>query len=158
MQKNIRQATLFPPKIMEVEIIYRAGRLKNSSQIQCAEDCYKVLKSLYDPRTIDYKEYFYVLLLNRSNYIIGASRIGEGSTIGVAVNLKEILQLALKSNSSGVVISHNHPSQSIIPSDADNKLTKRVKDACALMEITLIDHLIITSGDNYYSYANEGRI
>lgn len=158
MQKKIHQGTLFPKEIMEVEIIYRGPRLKNSSQIQCAEDCYKVFKSLYDPRTIDFKEYFYVLLLNRSNYIIGHSLIGIGSTTGVAVNLKEILQLALKSNSCGVCLCHNHPSQSIIPSDADNKLTKRVKDACALMEITLIDHLIITSGDNYYSYANEGRI
>ena len=153
-----KQGTLFPPGIKEVEIIYKAPKLKDTSQVQSSRDCFKIFKAMSDPRKIDFKEFFYVALLNRSNYVIGVSLIGIGCTTGVTVSLKEILQLVIKTNASAVAICHNHPSGSLIPSEADNQITKRVKEACHLVDVTLIDHLIITSGTNYYSYNDEGQI
>ncbi len=141
----------------EVEIIYTGPQIKNSIKVQNSNDSFKVLMDYYDPRKIDYKEMFYVILLNRSNYCIGISRIAVGSTTGVIVNIKEIFQLALRMNASGIILSHNHPSGSILPSDADHAITKKVKQAASFLEMNLLDHIIVTR-DGYYSYADEGQL
>ena len=143
------------PLLNEVEIIYYGPKLPIPVRITNSNDCYSVLKEVFDARKIDYKEMFYVLLLNKANYCLGASQIGIGSTSGVQVNLKEIFQLALKVNASAIVISHNHPSRNTKPSEADIKLTTRVKAAAEIMEMILLDHIIITS-NGFFSFADEG--
>ncbi len=141
----------------EVEIIYNWPSIGAIRQINSAADSYKLLKELYDPKKINYKEMFYVLLLNRANFCIGISMIGVGGTAGVMVNIKEIFQLAIKTNASGIILSHNHPSGNKNPSEADKILTKKVKEACSYVECTLLDHLILTS-DGYLSFAEESLL
>ena len=143
------------PVLHEVEIIYQGPKLPLPVRITNSNECFNVLQELYDKRKIDYKEMFFVLLLNKANYCLGASKIGLGSTSGVQVNVKEIFQLALKMNASGIVLSHNHPSGNLSPSDADKRLTMNVKSACDCLEITLLDHIIITS-NGYYSFNDDG--
>ena len=141
--------------VHEVEIIYSNKSIFKDVFIKCADDIYKFLKQVYDLRKLDYKEFFYVVLLDRKNQVIGYSQIGVGNTFGVSVNIKEIFQLAIMSNASGLIISHNHPSGQLIPSEADKALTQNLKMGCKYFEIQLIDHIIITS-HSYFSFSNDG--
>ncbi len=134
----------------EVEIIYNSPKVKEPIKLQSSKDTYELLKDVYDFRKIDYKESFYVILLNRANNCIGISNIGVGSTCAVVVNVKEIYQLALKMNASSIILSHNHPSGNLKESEADRKLTTRVKSGCELL-----DHVIMTS-NGYFSFADNG--
>lgn len=139
----------------EVEIIYNSPKFKEPVKLQRSTDTYELLKEVYDFRTIDYKESFYVLLLNKANTCIGVSKIEVGSTSGVVVNVKEIYQLALRTNASYIIISHNHPGGNLKESEADRKITRTVKVGCELLDIELLDHVIMTS-DGYFSFSDEG--
>jgi DNA repair protein RadC len=143
--------------LQQIEIVYFGPNHPEPIKVDSSESAVKVLRDYYDMRKLDYKEIFYVLLLNRGNYCVGISKIGEGSTCSVTVNLREIFQLALKTNSTGVIISHNHPSGSPKPSEADNFLTRKVKEGLKLLDMTLLDHVILTSS-THYSYADEGML
>jgi DNA repair protein RadC len=84
-------------------------------------------------------------------------RIGSGNIHGVALDQRSILVTALNTNASGVIIAHNHPSGRATPSDADRTMTRHLRDALALLDIKLHDHLIITK-DACLSFANEGML
>ena len=68
---------------------------------------------------------------------------------------RQILAVALKGNVSGIILSHNHPSGNEQPSKADKDITQKMKQAAGYMEITILDHIIMTR-DSYYSFADEG--
>ena len=68
-----------------------------------------------------------------------------------------MFQIALKMNASSIIISHNHPSGQLTPSDADKTITTKIREAGKLLDIALLDHVIITS-EGYYSFADEGYI
>lgn len=106
---------------------------------------------------VQYIERFKVMLLNRANKVKGIITVGMGGTVACAVDAKIILQAALLSNSSGIIIAHNHPSGNLIPSEADKKITNTIKQACNFQDITLLDHLIITENGSY-SFADEGLL
>lgn len=100
-------------------------------------------------------EEFWVLFLNRANRIIEKNRISMGAVSGTVVDVRIILKLAVDKLCSSIILCHNHPSGNIKPSEADKKLTSKIKNACTYFDITLLDHIII--GDNqYYSFADEG--
>lgn len=141
----------------EVEVIYKGPPVGGLKKVCNSKDANDLFRLFVDERKVDYKEMFFVMLLNRSNYCIAVSNIGVGCTNSVTVNQKEIFQLALNTNSSSVIIMHNHPSGSLIPSDADIKMTQKVQKAGELMEIQLLDHLIITS-ESFYSFKDHGVI
>lgn len=145
------------PQMHEVEIIYTGSKLPVPIRITSSLDTIVVLRACYDARKLDYKEMFHVILLNKANYCLGVSIIGVGATDQVTVNIKEIFQLALKTNASGIILSHNHPSGNKEPSEGDKLLTRRVKDGAKSLDIVLLDHIIITSMD-YYSFADEGLL
>ncbi len=145
------------PVLHEVEIIYSGPKFPLPLLIKSSRDSYEILKEVYDKRKMDYKEMFYVLLLNHANYCLGVSQIGTGSTSGVAVNVKEIFQLALKANACKIIVSHNHPSGNLNPSEADKAITRKIKAGCEAMDMTLLDHVIVTSS-SYTSFADEGYL
>jgi len=123
-------------------------------KITCSMD----ISQLVSPFLADLDhEQFYVVLCNRANHVIKVECIGKGSISGTVVNLGQILKLASLNNASAVVLAHNHPSGNLKPSEADNVLTKRIKEALKLIDVQLIDHLIITQ-ESYYSYADEGNL
>jgi DNA repair protein RadC len=68
-----------------------------------------------------------------------------------------VLKLALEKHATSLIFGHNHPSGNLEPSDADKKITRQLKEAAALMEIPVIDHLIVTQS-GYYSFADEGLL
>lgn len=102
-------------------------------------------------------EEFWIILLNRSNKIIDKRRISQGGITGTVTDIRMILKLALDSLATGMIICHNHPSGNLQPSDADISITRRIKESAALMDITLLDHVII-AGKAYFSLADENLI
>ncbi len=142
-------------QVHEVEITYSRPILEGAYRITSSNDAEILLRKIYPPKRIDYKEFFYVLLLSRYSQVLGVAHISTGSTSGTVINVPEIIQLALLSNASSIILSHNHPSGNLKPSDADIAMTKRVQEVCALLEIKVLDHLILSS-ESYYSFADAG--
>lgn len=103
---------------------------------------------------IDYKEVFYIILLNNSNEVLGISKISEGGITGTVVDVRLVFQIALKSHAVGMILAHNHPSGTLKPSQADISLTKKLKNAGEILDVKVLDHLIITT-ENYFSFADE---
>ncbi len=102
-------------------------------------------------------EEFWALLLNRSNKIIEKRKISQGGITGTVTDIRMILKLALDNLATGLIICHNHPSGNLQPSDADISITRRIKESAALMDITLLDHVIV-AGKAYFSLADESMI
>jgi DNA repair protein RadC len=144
-------------KIEEVELIYKT-KVKPSERIKVvsSKDVVKVFKSIYDINKIELQEMFYVMLLNNANKVLGVAHISTGSTTACVVDVKSIFSISIKANASAIVLCHNHPSGNLTPSDADKQLTKRVKEAGKLLDIAVLDSVIISSEENYFSFADEG--
>ena len=143
--------------VSEIQLKYKPQPLTET--IHGAKDIHKLLiNRVYDEETIGYKETFKVLLLNNANKIIGYTTISEGGLTSTIVDVRVIMQTALVSNATSIIITHNHPSGNPRPSIHDDNLTKKIKSACELMDIRLLDHIIVTPYDSFYSYCNEGRL
>lgn len=99
----------------------------------------------------------WVLLMNRNFKLIKKVRISHGGISETAVDVRVIMKHAIMNNATVIALCHNHPSNNPRPSGDDDRLTKRMKEACQLMRIFFLDHLIITDG-RYYSYHEEGKI
>jgi len=142
----------------EVKVTYRS-KIKASQrpQLSTSKEVYELLMKVYDPDTIELKESFYVLLLNASNKLLGVHCLAIGGVTGVIADVKLILQVAILTNATGIIICHNHPSGNTESSVQDRKLTTTVKQACDIMNIRLLDHLIVTP-ESYYSFTDEGLI
>jgi DNA repair protein RadC len=102
-------------------------------------------------------EAFWVLLLNRANRVIRKVNISEGGISGTVADPKKIFKMALDQNASSIILCHNHPSGNIQPSEADIRLTRKLKEAGLLLDLPVLDHLIV-GGDAYFSFADEGMI
>lgn len=104
---------------------------------------------------IEIYESFFILLLNRANKTIGYAKISQGGITGTVVDKKIIAKYVIDSLASGVIIAHNHPSGQLVPSDADKRITKDIKEVCYLIDTQLLDHVILTS-EGYLSFSDEG--
>ncbi len=106
----------------------------------------------------DYQhEVFGVVYLNRANKINRFEIISEGGITGTVADPRIILKKALAENAVSLILCHNHPSGSLLPSQADKILTDKIKQAAALLDIKLLDHLIV-SEEGHYSFADEGLL
>ena len=104
----------------------------------------------------DYRhEVFAVLFLNRANKINHFEIISEGGITGTVADPRIILRKALEQDAVNIILCHNHPSGSLKPSRIDEELTTKIKEAARFLDITVMDHLIV-SEDGYYSFADEG--
>ena len=99
----------------------------------------------------------WVLLMNQNFKLIKKMCISRGGLTETAIDVRVIIKQAIMSNATVIALCHNHPSGGLMPSGADDSLTNKVKDACNLMRLFFLDHVIITDG-GYYSYSEEGRI
>ena len=93
--------------------------------------------------------------MNRSNHVLGCLTVSEGGPCSTTVDVKLILQGALLTNASGVILAHNHPSGNLKPSEPDKIMTERIRKALTVMEVNLLDHLIVTR-ESYFSFVDEG--
>ena len=144
---------LLTNNLAEVKITYTSkvpacDRIK----IRCSQDAEKALRLIWP--SFEHREYFYIMLLNRSNQILGYSQISMGGISGTVTDVRIIFQTAIKANCSGLILAHNHPSGNLSASEADITITKKIKEAGKLLDITLLDHMIMTE-DSYLSLADD---
>ena len=102
-------------------------------------------------------EEFWLLLMNQNHRLIKKLRISHGGITEVAVDIRIIMREAVLANATILAVCHNHPSGNLHPSQMDNLLTNNLKNACDMMRIHFLDHVIITDG-HYYSYHEEGQV
>lgn len=143
-------------KVAEVQLTYK-NRIpyKDRQQITGSETAYHIVKAQFPDETIDYRESFKVIYMNRSNHVLGCLTVSEGGPCSTAVDVKLILQGALLTNAHGVIMAHNHPTGNLQPSTPDKFMTDKIRQALTIMDINLLDHLIITR-ENYFSFVDEG--
>lgn len=145
--------------LYELKLSYRrTKRRRQTGALRSSMDSFEVMKTVFDQDLIEAREEFIVLYLNRANEIIGYYKAFQGGVSSVVADTKLILSTGLKVLASGIILAHNHPSGRIIPSEQDIRLTRRVKEACKLVDMELLDHLIVTAENGFYSFADEGKI
>lgn len=105
---------------------------------------------------LDHEE-FWLLMLNRANRVLGRFKVSQGGLSGTVIDTRIILKKALDNLASSIIVCHNHPSGNTQPSDADVKITEKLKKASEMLEIKLLDHVIIAD-KSYFSFADEGLI
>lgn len=148
---------LFNQNIAEISITY-SHKIKPADRIKIcgSKEAYDQFLPLFAD-VLEHHEKFLIILLNRSNQMIGYYKVSEGGTAGTVVDPKLVFQAAIKANASSILLSHNHPSGTCQPSEADLRITKKLKEGGAFLDIQVLDHIIISS-DKYYSFADQGMI
>jgi len=144
--------------VSEVKLTYKTKqKASERPKVNDSETTYKLLLKCFDPDTIELRESFKVLLLNRANKVLGVMNVSDGGITGTFVDAKLIMQSVILSNATQIIMAHNHPSGVCEPTAQDCFITNRVKQACELLDVSLIDHLII-SPESYYSYSDDNRL
>ena len=99
----------------------------------------------------------HVLMLRQNRSIIGEAMLSRGGIAGTSVDVREMMRHVVMNRATSIILCHNHPSGNLSPSREDNQLTQHVADACRLMNIHFLDHIIVAD-TGYYSYKEEGKI
>lgn len=147
-------------KALSIVAAMELGRRRKETEtakrekITSSNDIYALMRPVF--LDLPHEE-FWVIMLNRSNTVIKKESVSRGGVSGTLVDPKIIYKAALDNLASSIILCHNHPSGNLKPSEADNKLTKKLKEAGILLEIPVLDHLIITDA-GYYSFADEGML
>lgn len=106
----------------------------------------------------DYRhEVFAVIYLNRANKIKHFEIVSEGGITGTVADPRIILRKALEEDAVSIILCHNHPSGNLKPSRADEQLTSKIKEASRFLDITVLDHIIVSDA-GYFSFADEGLL
>ena len=100
-------------------------------------------------------EEFWVLYLNNSNKVLSKSQQGKGGITATIVDVRLVFKAALELGATALILCHNHPSGTLIPSDADKQITKKIKAAGQNLDVQVLDHVIITE-NGFYSFNDQG--
>ena len=140
----------------EVKATYCKKDKLKSFKVSSSQDVNECVRALF-PVDLSIRESFIALYLNRTNRTIGYAVISIGGTSETICDPKVVFQHALLCNASAVILIHNHPSGNIKPSDADIRLTKKLKQAGEFLSLGILDHIIIAPEKNsFYSFADNG--
>jgi DNA repair protein RadC len=132
----------------------KLSEIPDVPQIKCSKD----VADIFQPLLSDLShEEFWILFLNRSNKVINTMKLSQGGISGTVTDVRIVMKKAIEYLASGIIVCHNHPSGNLNPSESDTKITQKIKEAGALMDIQLLDHLIISDKD-YYSFADNGLL
>jgi len=133
---------------MRTFILKEQGEPYSTKQIHTPQDAYEMLRPIYDTLD-DGQEHFVVLFLNSKNQPIYWKNIFSGGKNATYVDVAIVLRSALLCGATAILLSHNHPSGDMQPSEDDIEITRKIKKACELIDITLVDHIIV--GNGFYS-------
>ena len=125
----------------------------NNRKISGSKDVFEMLSHTAN---LPHEE-FHVLYMNRAGFLIKLTRISVGGQSGCVVDPKVIFAEALSLNTATIIMSHNHPSGNLQPSQADLQITKKIQECGKMLDIFIADHVII-GGDSFYSFADEGMM
>lgn len=149
-----------PAKAITIVAALEIGRRRQSENIKeikkigSSRDVYKIFLALL--ADIPHEE-FWVLFLNQANKIIGKEKISSGGVSSTIADKRIIIKSALERLATGIILVHNHPSGNLKPSQSDIDLTNKTKEAAKLLDISVLDHIIVSSS-GYYSFADERMI
>ncbi len=142
--------------IPEISLTYSRAEKKGYGNIGLHKgNAVSIIRSLFPAGGIELQEHLIVLYLNNNNDVLGYYRHSTGSINATLMDTRIILAAALKSLAVRIIIAHNHPSGNLKPSQADEVITKELKNACNEIKIELLDSLIITA-TGYTSLAEKG--
>jgi DNA repair protein RadC len=145
-----------PYEVTEIKLVYESRvRAKDRPQVCSSLDAYQILLSNWSEQ-IGFIEEFYILLLDRSNRVMGHYLVSQGSMTGTVVDAKVVFAAALKARANAIILAHNHPSGNLRPSKADIALTQKLEKAGKLLDTPVLDHLILSPEGGYYSFSDEG--
>ena len=130
----------------------RAEETVELKQISSSKAVFEIMQPIIGE--LLYEE-FWILYLNNSNKVIHKAQISKGGITGTVVDSRIIFKTAFEQNATSIILTHNHPSGKLLPSDADIQVTKKVKLAGQQLDVTVIDHIIITE-TGYYSFNDHG--
>jgi DNA repair protein RadC len=140
----------------EFKLSYKKkGSFTEMYPVRCSEDAAEMCRSCFNPDTIDWREEAIVIALNRNNLVLGYYPMSNGGVSGTVVDQKVVFQVALTSNACRLILAHNHPSGNLRPSQGDRDITDTLVKGAKLLDITIVDHIIITS-EGYTSFVDEG--
>ena len=138
-----------------VELYIRLKAKKEvTPQIASSKDVYRQMVGLMANLSV---EECWCVFLNQGSRVIKKQRISKGGLTSTMVDVRVVMKEALLCGAAALALVHNHPSGSTRPSREDDNLTRQVCQSCELMNIRMVDHVIVTDND-FYSYADEGRI
>lgn len=142
--------------INEVQLEFQK-KLFSTNKITSPADAAELSREIYIATNsrIELKEYFFVIMLNRANEVLGYIKLGEGGITGAVADLRLAFATAIKCLASGIILLHNHPSSNLIPSENDKALTRKFSQIGEILEISVLDHIILTA-NSYCSFADEG--
>lgn len=144
------------PTIAEIQLSYKPSlRLSQQPVIKTSEDAYKIFLKSWDMEKIDFVEQFKIMLLTRSNSVLGILNVSSGGVTSTVVDPRIIFSAAIKANACAIILGHNHPSGNLKPSQPDLDLTQKIKQGARYFDISVLDHVIVTR-DEYFSFADDG--
>ena len=161
---TIKELTQFkgigPAKAITIASALELGRRRKQTspaertKITCSQDVFELMKPDLSDKG---HEEFWIVLLNRANFVLKKQSISSGGISGTVADPKLIFKLALDEKASGIILVHNHPSGNRQPSEADLRLTQKLRKSGELLEIAILDHIIFTD-HNFLSFADENLI
>ena len=132
----------------------RAENIEQAKKITCTEDVVALMQSRL--AELDHEE-FWVIFVNQAAGILRVEPIGAGGLTSTIVDVSLIIKTAVAVNATGLFLCHNHPSGSLCPSESDLKLTQKIKQAAAVCDIAVHDHVIIHK-ESFFSFLEEGLL
>lgn len=150
-----------PAKAISIVAALELGyRRKQSTSLQrpiinSSSDAYNAVAHLLLEKDV---ESFFVMLLSNNNKLIRIVPISHGGINETLVDRKIVFKVALENNAVKIILTHNHPSGDMKPSQADINTTRTIVEAGKIMSIQVLDHLIIGEDDRYYSFLDNGMI
>lgn len=140
--------------VLELSKRYLDETIKRQSALSCPDDTRQYFKSQLRDRSY---EVFAAVFLDNRHQVIHFEELFRGTIDGASVYPREVVKKALEHNAAALIVAHNHPSGIAEPSQSDERITERLKQALGLVDIRLLDHLIIGDGE-IVSLAERGVI
>jgi DNA repair protein RadC len=145
---------LTPDQIIQAAKAALANRCSRGTVLTSPEAAADYLIVHYSAKP---SEVFTCLFLDNRHGLIAAEDLFHGTIDGASVHPREIVRRSLELNAAAVILAHNHPSGNPTPSQADQRITQRIKDSLALVDVRVLDHLVVGGGEAY-SFASHGLL
>jgi DNA repair protein RadC len=149
-------------RIYEASIRYELVQLGEAVVLDRADLVVEYIKSAFE--TYPTQESFWVVLLDRKNHPIGRVMVSLGTLTSTLVHPREVLRPAILASAAAIIVAHNHPSGDPAPSSADIRITRQLREACQLIDIALLDHVVVgqpegdPTGSGFYSFRAAGLL
>lgn len=145
-------------KIAEISVSYNPT-ISNKPIVVDDKDAYPLFFEALSKDTMHLQESFFVMYLNQAHSVLGIYPLSKGGINSTVVDVRLVLSVALKVAATKMIIAHNHPSGSLRPSEYDINATYKIKQSASIMDITLLDHLLLSPIENeFFSFARNGLI